>query len=294
MPKVSKRAVLSLGKYVWDKRSRIAPLVLHRGPQTLLGLAQGAGVLWGANERALARYRDLHAGRRAFIIGTGPSLRVSDLDRLQHELTFSCNKIYLAFDQTVWRPSYYAVSDLLVAEQQRVRIESQTCPKFFPSALRHVIGEDAGTFVRSLPLLSAAGHFSTNLMRGYYEGNSVLHFLLQLAYFMGIREIYMLGLDFEFVTPNVTAEHSGYASRWGALNIAANDVLAGQGEVNHFHPDYRPKGELWVAPNLEKSRRAFGAANEAFRRAGGRVWNASRKTRLDVFPRIPLDEVLAS
>jgi hypothetical protein len=118
--------------------------------------------------------------------------------------------------------------------------------------------------------------------------------LLQLAYFMGIREVYMLGLDFEFVTPSVTAEHSGYASRWGALNIAANDVLAGQGEVNHFHPDYRPKGELWVAPNLEKSRRAFGAANEAFRHAGGRVWNASRKTRLDVFPRIPLDEVLAS
>jgi hypothetical protein len=293
MNPVSKRQVVSLGKYVWDKRARIAPLLLHRGPQTLLGIAQGAGLLWGANERSLARFRNAHVGRRAVIIGTGPSLRVADLERVQNELTFACNKIYLAFDQTSWRPTYYAVSDLLVAEQQRERIAAQTCSKFFPSTLRHVIGRDGGMFVRSLPLLSAAGHFSTNLLRGYYEGNSVLHFLLQLVYFMGIREVYMLGLDFDFVTPEVRVEHASYATNWGALNIPADDVLVGQGERNHFHPDYRPKGELWVAPNLEKSRRAFAAARAAFRRDSGEIWNASRKTRLEVFPRVQLEEILA-
>jgi hypothetical protein len=282
-----------MGSYMWDKRARVAPLLLHRGPQTLLGLAQGLGVLWGPNARALARFSRVHAGRRAFIIGTGPSLRVSDLERLSGELTFACNKIYLVFDSTGWRPTYYAVSDVLVAQQQRERILAQPAPKFFPDTLRSVLGDDAGTFVRSLPLLSPRGQFSSNLIRGYYEGNTVLYFLLQLAFFMGIREVYMLGLDFNFVTPAAHAEPTPHAASWAPLHIPTGDVLVGQGETNHFHPDYRPKGEMWVAPNLEKSRRAFSAARAAFEGAGGKIWNASRQTRLDVLPRIDLDAVLA-
>jgi hypothetical protein len=286
------RDLLGAGRFLWDKRRRLAPQLWHRGPQALLGLAQGLGWLWGTNEQRLAEFRDRHVGRRAFVIGTGPSLTTADLDLLSGELTFACNKIYLAFDQTHWRPDYYAVTDLLVAEQQCAHIAEQTSTKFFPDTLRVVLRETRAAFVRSLPLLSAQGHFSTNLMRGYYEGATVLHFLLQLAYFMGIREVYMLGLDFSFSTPNANDASPRDATTRGALHIPAAELLVGQGETNHFHPAYRPTGELWVAPNLDKSRRAFIAAREAFRKADGQIWNASRKTRLDVFPRVDLDAVL--
>ena len=58
-----------------------------------------------------------HANR-IFIIGNGPSLKINDLDLLHihDELSFAFNKIYLAFEQTKYRPSYYMVEDILVAK----------------------------------------------------------------------------------------------------------------------------------------------------------------------------------
>ena len=44
----------------------------------------------------LKALKDCHRGRRAVIVGNGPSLNVADLERLKDEITFASNKIYLA------------------------------------------------------------------------------------------------------------------------------------------------------------------------------------------------------
>ena len=64
------------------------------------------------------------------------------------------------------------------------------------------------------------------------------------------------------------------------------------GEVNHFHPDYRQPREKWFKPKLDVQYRAFQCAKTTFEAAGGRIWNASRQTALDVFPRVDFDEIL--
>ncbi|MFL2938571.1 MAG: hypothetical protein ACJZ7A_05680 [Opitutales bacterium] len=72
---------------------------------------------------------------RIFIIGNGPSLKVRDLDLLHKhdELSFAFNKIYLAFEQTKYRPTYYMVEDILVAKNNAEKINSiSELPKFFP------------------------------------------------------------------------------------------------------------------------------------------------------------------
>ena len=45
----------------------------------------------------LAELKDKYQGQRAFIIGNGPSLKITDLSKLKEEFTFGLNRIYLMF-----------------------------------------------------------------------------------------------------------------------------------------------------------------------------------------------------
>ena len=55
--------------------------------------------------------KDKYKGQRCFVIGNGPSLTAEDLNLLKGEVTFASNRIYKMFEQTDWRPTYYAVFD---------------------------------------------------------------------------------------------------------------------------------------------------------------------------------------
>jgi hypothetical protein len=47
--------------------------------------------------KRLRTYKDIHRGKRCFIIGNGPSLNQLDLTLLKNEYTFGMNRIYMAF-----------------------------------------------------------------------------------------------------------------------------------------------------------------------------------------------------
>ena len=68
------------------------------------------------DNKELRRFKDKFKGKRCFVIGAGPSLRMEDLDVLaeHNEICFASNKIYLAFERTSWRPDFYMVCDFNV------------------------------------------------------------------------------------------------------------------------------------------------------------------------------------
>ncbi len=98
--------------YVYNRRERIVPAVKWRAGSAVARAGHGGAAAESESSRTAA-LRDCHRGRRGFIVGNGPSLRMEDLDRLQSEISFGSNKIYLAFDKTAWRPTYYSVIDVL-------------------------------------------------------------------------------------------------------------------------------------------------------------------------------------
>ena len=59
----------------------------------------------------LRKLKNIHKNNRAFILGNGPSLCVEDLNKIKDDITFPANKIYLAFDETSFRPKYYFVEN---------------------------------------------------------------------------------------------------------------------------------------------------------------------------------------
>jgi glycosyltransferase involved in cell wall biosynthesis len=242
------------------------------------------------NCQRIASYRDRHRGERAFILGMGPSLKVEDLDRLAGEVTFACNKIYLAFDRTQWRPTYYSLLDVLVAQNNAEAISKLDLTMFFSRSCRRYFDKKQALWLTDLaPPVTATGArkygFSEDAAIGVYGGFTVIYTLLQLAWYMGIREVYLLGVDFNFKFSEVDRTNE---------TCAHGDVLMSQGEINHFHPDYRRKGETWTMPQLEKQRLAFSRARDFFEENGGKIYNASRETKLEVFERVSLDDVLAN
>ena len=57
--------------------------------------------------RRLRSLHNIHRGKRIFIIGNGPSLNRTPLEKLEGEFTFGVNRIYMLFDRIKWRPTFY-------------------------------------------------------------------------------------------------------------------------------------------------------------------------------------------
>lgn len=238
---------------------------------------------------SLEGLRDIHKGRRGFIVATGPSLTVPDLDMLKDEITFSCNKITLAFGETDWRPTYYSIIDSVVSDTFDYDLSTLESVKLFPEDLEAKFGHLERThFLKNRTPIHDNGErvfeFSTDLTDGCGGGFTVIYLLMQAAYHMGIDELYLLGLDFSFSFDKVSDRKSP----------KGEEIIESAGEQNHFHKDYRQKGDEWTYPRLDMQRLAFAKAKEAFEADERVILNASRRTALDLFDRVDLDDVLRS
>jgi hypothetical protein len=246
------------------------------------------GIKFNKNAKRLADLKSIHKGQRAFVIGNGPSLKISDLSRLKNEITFASNKIFLAFEETDWRPTYYSVYDLLVAQNNNNEISCLNLTKLFGSRLKNFFPKEQDIiYIDDLRNPGEANdpqlRFSKNILYGAYGGWSVIYMQIQLAFYMGISELYLIGVDFSFSVPKPSGEKTSHGE----------EILIHSGEHNHFHPDYRKPGEKWSVPRLDFQYKAFQCAKDAFESEGRLIKNASRQTKLDVFPLVDFDSILS-
>ena len=231
---------------------------------------------------SLKKFKDIHLGKRAFIIGNGPSLSASDLDLLKDEITFAANKIYLAYESTKWRPTYYAVEDKLVMVQNFEIIKSLTGSiKFFPEILNKWVHRIENAYYFNMVVeefFPQLPKFSYNFYKCSYWGSTIIYTMIQLATFMGIRELYLIGVDFDFFVPDKRDEKD-------------SNILICQGERNHFHPDYRKPGEQWFVPNLHVSGKSFQKAKAVIEEGGGSIYNATHGGKLEIFQRAKFESL---
>src|SRR3954463_6832742 len=108
--------------------------------------AAGSGIPLRTSDRRLARLRGREQGKRIFILGNGPSLNRTDVDKLVGEVSIASNAIFLLFDRKRYRPTYYTIEDYLVAEDRRKEAAALTGAwKLFPADVRHHIPVDDRT-----------------------------------------------------------------------------------------------------------------------------------------------------
>lgn len=226
----------------------------------------------------LVKFKDMYRDRRCFIVATGPSLRMEDLDCLKanKEICFGMNQIYLAYDKTGWRPDFYVFSDFLVlgANMDEIRMLNDGELLFlmddneYTAELKgrdnvyeyHLHKEE---YFNSLP------KFSYNAANKMYRGYTVTYVCLQLAVYMGFKEIYLIGCDF-----------TNYGNKqWNSSNT-------------HFCSEYGQNRTGFVADTHDKVMLAYVSAKQHALSAGVKIYNATRGGELEVFDRVNFDDIL--
>tara|TARA_B100000989_G_scaffold152758_1_gene113975 strand:+ start:15451 stop:16275 length:825 start_codon:yes stop_codon:yes gene_type:complete len=228
-------------------------------------------------ENKLSALRKEKKNNRAVIVGNGPSLRLEDLEKIQNADFFAFNKIYLAFQDTLWRPNYYICEDYLVLSQNLKEISR------FISQNSKIVSLIA--WYRQLTKIKKSNvyyfnyvtpkknkqFFSKNPSKKIFCGYSVTYSALQLAVSLGYEEILFVGMDFEFKTKeNFNKE-----------------FLLGDEAQNHFITGYRKVGEKWNKPKLNQQEKAFEYASEIISRQYShiKVYNITRGGKFNFFPR---------
>jgi len=247
---------------------------------TRLYIANKFNVCLHKNELTLKNFKNCHLNRRAFIIGNGPSLKVNDLSKLENEITFASNKIFLAYNETRWRPTYYSVEDSYDMHEYYDKVKEMTMFSKvilpFKHIKNHKVINDAIYYKLNFNEENRIG-CSNDLLSGLYSGSSVTYTMLQMAICMGIKEIYLIGVDFSYTLPKSSED---------------DVTIVNEAESNHFHKDYRARDDKWFRPDLEYQKQAFIAAKKYCSENSIKIYNATRGGKLDVFERVNFDEIV--
>lgn len=226
----------------------------------------------------LQKYQNMYEGKRCFIVGTGPSLKIEDLEALeaQGEITIASNKIFKLFDQTTWRPDIYCVIDNLVIKQYRSVIAKLP--------VKNILLANIGA--EEVDFWKANGSSNIDIFRLIYkpfegkrypefsfspdryviEGFTVTYAIMQWAVYMGFKEMYLLGIDFDYGD-----KETGY---------------------KHFMNRYDNPEEAVNPPRLDKCLKAYEVAEKLSYRNGFRIFNATRGGKLEVFERVNIDDLI--
>lgn len=230
---------------------------------------------WRRESRArIVQYHNVHKGKRAFIIGNGPSLKQTDLSKLKNEFTFGMNRIYLLFPELGFTTTYFVSINDLVIEQCAEEMTSLEIPKFVSWHSHHHFANLTPTTNHQLPTFLYTTYtgpkFAYDMTRRVWEGATVTNVALQLAFYMGFQQVILIGVDHNFTSKG-----------------DANKTVVSTGDdPNHFSANYFGKGFRWQLPDLDTSEIGYRLARDAFKKAGREVLDATIGGKLTIFPKV--------
>lgn len=203
-------------------------------------------------------------GRICYIIGSGPSLRPSDLDAVGDNFSITSNRIYRVFPHTFWRPDLYLFQDLACFLQEvkcdtfRDILEHSEFKFLFPDSFYfHSAARRSNSLFFRLKTFSKEKRYRYEISTEdfhFFDGRSVSITALELARQLGFREIRLLGIDNAYIP--------------GAEYFDAN--------ISNIHIA-QPAPDI-VGRNLS-------TIHKEFKSVGVEIWNCSPKSPLSIFPR---------
>ena len=164
----------------------------------------------------LKSFKDLHSGKRCFILGNGPSLKDMDLSLLSNEICLVVNWFPLTTQCKLLNNFYYCISDQHFWNygdgMHHELLEIIRCNSFShlfieSSAHKHIesamIASETISKISYLnysrELLMWENNFQPNIELPLAWGRTViLDFCVPVAQYMGFSEIYLIGCDCDY------------------------------------------------------------------------------------------------
>ena len=205
--------------------------------------------------RYMKKIHNSHLGESCFIIGNGPSLSAEDLTKLHENNidSFAVNRIFKIFPQTPWRPTYYVNTDFVLIrdildEVNKLPVKHKFIPlqdKFYHDS--KVKG--AHHFFRNdLRENDQDDGFSLDCTEQVNTRGTVTIDCMQLAWHMGYKHIYLLGVDHNFdkvITENgeVIIAYRLQKDKQLALNIGIQIRYNDYETINRSKPLLKPTND---------------------------------------------------
>lgn len=229
--------------------------------------------------RNISDYRDFHKDQRCFVVGNGPSLKKTNLELMKKDISIGMNRIALIYPKTSWRPAYYtAMTDNINGKSWRkdatVSVD-EGIPSFINSNYKKFFTQT------NIHFLNCKGHgermpsypdsfWSYDIVKGVTKYGSTILVSLEIAVYLGFKEIYLIGCDLGFVN-------------------GCQDSNAGT-DSNHFSADYGTPGCTGDMLN-HNMHQAHILAKRMADRVGVKIINATVGGNLSVYPRVKYEEL---
>lgn len=214
----------------------------------------------------LKKYKNIHEGERCFIVATGPSLTVDDYLKLRNEHTIGVNALCLWFKRYKMETEYFVVSDDDVFRRVKNNLAEVECTQIFVSERikkTNNVSSKYNVFPVNIwnrfVIKKNKKKFSNDFSVCSYDDETVIFHAIQLAIYMGFREIYLLGTDCNY------NQSKAYA-------------------INHGKKVDKKLGEKMIS--------SYFTVKEYENIYRFKIYNATRGGMLEVFERKNLDEVL--
>lgn len=229
--------------------------------------------------------KDKYKGQRCFIVATGPSVTIKDLELLKDEYTISMNSIVNVLDKTAYRPDIYMIQDKTVYN----KLDSDKFELLIPGSIYvgiNNMGKYCHTGIKkkniknklwNLFYLDSADiwydlvfnsdkykpSFSDDCYDRIMDGTSIVYSCIQLAAYMGFKDIYLIGVDCNF-----------------------------KGKIRHIG-EYDESEVLIYADEAQKNLiKTFKVVKGYLNERKINLYNATRGGNLEVLPRVKIEEVL--
>lgn len=221
-----------------------------------------------SNQERIQSLKNKYQGNRCFIIGSSPSLNLLDLTKLNHEYTFTVNRGYMLKEKGLLHSSFHVISDTKTFKDDGSKGELLKdfsdilfCyAGMFPPVKMNVI-----YFDYILSELEKNYSFQDNLEQPLIAYLSVIHFAIQIAYYLGFNEIYLLGVDLDF------------------LNLSGHAYVETEGEKE------REKSTSII--NAKKMLIGLEKCTDWLKQHNVKIFNASPKGFVNCMPRVKYEEL---
>lgn len=139
--------------------------------------------------------RNIHKDESVFIMGNGPSLNRQDLSPLKNEHLMVSNQFFLN-PQITWKPEYYFSVDRkgTAGNLPRIQKNTQGMVRFFEDVWENDIKGERDYFL-SIRRKRTDPSFTLDLTQPVRSGYCVLYIQMQVAVWMGFKNIYLIGVD---------------------------------------------------------------------------------------------------
>lgn len=240
------------------------------------------------------KFKGIHKNERLFILCSGPSIQKMDLTVLKSEITMAVHSFYLHKDISVIQPTYYCnaqweynekiTEEVIEAYLRDLKKYVEKSQYFFSVKEKRII-DRIQMFAPEEVHYYCYGKDSSlyeevDLCQGIMPVHSVPVICIQMAIYMGFKEIYLLGTEHDFLT---TKKYAYFYDR--KQSVTGDTDITTDVDSNLVMKFSDALADAYALWGNYKAVKRIAEQNDI------KIYNATVGGVLDVFPRVDYNDL---